>query len=317
MDKFGFIDGHADTVTAAMESGQTLYENDLHVDFSRLKAFGAPVQVFSVFVYDKYMDDAFGYAEAAINYYERELAANEQIIRPALSLNDIKKNVSENKISAVLALEGGEPLGGDLTQLNYFYNRGVRLLTLTWNRENALGYGALTGSENGLKPFGVECVRQMDALGMVIDVSHLNEAGFRDVCELAERPFMASHSNAYAVTSHKRNLTDGQIRAVAERGGFIGMNLCPAFLNETEAADIDDIHRHIERFLELGAGDCIGLGCDFDGVSSLPENISGVSSLKYLSEKFIERFGADAAAKIMSANFYAFFERFFNVPCAP
>ena len=262
------------------------------------------------------MDDAYGYAETAVGFYERELAANGQIIRPALSLSDIEENVSENKISSILALEGGEPLGGDLGKLRHFFNRGVRLTTLTWNRENALGYGALTGSDLGLKPFGKACIESMDALGMIIDVSHLNEAGFWDVCALAERPFMASHSNARAVTGHKRNLTDGQIRAVAAKGGIIGLNLCPAFLNETEKADINDIYRHIERFLALGAGEHIGLGCDFDGVPSLPEGVLGVSSLKYLNEALVEKFGAAIAGNIMSRNFYAFFTRFFS-PCKP
>jgi membrane dipeptidase len=178
---FGMADAHCDTITEAMEKNQKLYDNNLHLDFARLKEFGAPIQVFSVWCADKYVPYAFDYTNEAIDFFLAEIAAHSDIIALAASSQDLAKNAKENKISAVLAIEGGEALEGKIENLEHFYNRGVRLITLTWNRENALGYGMNTGSNQGLKPFGKQCVQRMNELGVIIDVSHLNEAGFWDV----------------------------------------------------------------------------------------------------------------------------------------
>ena len=314
---FGFIDGHADTITAAMESGQGLFANDLHLDIERLRAFGTPVQVFAIWLDDKYVADAFAYTNTVIDFFESELAEHDEYIRLALSLEDMERNARDGVISAVLAIEGGEPLEGKIENLDHFYERGVRMLTLTWNRENALGYGAATGSTKGLKPFGAEVVQRCDELGIIIDVSHLNESGFKDVCELGTRPFVASHSNARAVTSNRRNLTDAQIQAVADKGGLIGMNFYPGFLVTSGTASYGDIHKHIKHMIEIGVGDHIGLGCDFDGVETLPKGIDGVQSLNEFNDKLIDDFGAETAEAIMYNNYRAFFGRFFGEPCAP
>ena len=314
---FEFVDGHADTITVAMGRGLDMYKNDLHIDFSRLALFTNPVQVFTVFCADKYLDDAYGYANAAIDYFEKQLAAHADIIALACTFEDIEKNASENKASAVLALEGGEPLAGNIGNLDHFYRRGVRLITLTWNRENDLGYGAMSGLTGGLKPFGVECVKRMDELGVIIDVSHLNEAGFWDVDRLATRPYIASHSNAHAVTPVPRNLKDDQIGALVECGGVIGINMCPPFLAESGNADVNDIFRHIKYFIDRGAAGAVGLGCDLDGIDSMPEGMTDVTSLKGLARSLAAEFGADAANAVMFGNFSGFFKKFFSCVYTP
>ncbi|MCL2057531.1 MAG: membrane dipeptidase [Oscillospiraceae bacterium] len=312
---FEFADGHADTITTAMERGESLFQNSRHIDLQRLGAYNAPVQVFAIWCADKYVADAYKYANSAIDFFEGELAAHSDIIELALSLDDIERNARNGKISAILALEGGEPLDGKLDNLDHFYNRGVRLITLTWNRENELGYGvgSTANADKGLKPFGVDCVKRMNELGMIIDVSHLNDAGFWDVDRLSAKPYMASHSNARSVTAHARNLSDAQIKALVNKGGIIGLNMYPGFLAEPgDIANIDSIKGHIERFITLGAGDNLGLGSDFDGISAPPVGIKDVSSLKTLEGTIADAFGNDVAAKIMSDNYYAFFKRFFG-----
>jgi membrane dipeptidase len=309
---FAFIDGHADTPTAALNSGQGLYENNLQIDFKRLCEYAAPVQVFSIWVSEKHLDNAFEYADTVLDFIRKELARHSDIVGLALSPDDLLKNAAENKISAILALEGGEPLEGDIENLDYFYDRGIRLITLTWSRENELGYGVAAESEDGLKPFGIECVKKMDEKGIIIDVSHLNETGFWDVDKLASRPYAASHSNARSVTPHMRNLNDKQIGAIVAKGGFIGLNLYPDFLSESGSADIGDVMNHIRRFAELGAIDNIGLGCDYDGISKTPDGLSDVSSLKDLAKGITAEFGARTSSKIMAGNFYDFFMRFYD-----
>lgn len=309
---FELIDGHADTVTTAMKENQGLYRNNLHLDLERLKEYNAPVQVFAICCDDQHVENAYEYANSAIDFFKKWIVAYKAIVELAFSMEDIEINVENNKISAILALEGGEPLSGDIKNIDYFYKRGIRLVTLTWNRENELGYGVSTGSENGLKPFGISCIKRMNELGILIDVSHLNEAGFWDVHMVSSKPYIASHSNAYSVTAHIRNLKDAQIKDMVKKGCLIGLNLYPYFLNGTKKAGIDDIIRHIKHFIELGAMRNIGLGCDFDGIDVLPEGFDGVSSLKILGQIITEEFNENFSTSIMYGNYYDFLKRFLS-----
>jgi len=308
----GFIDGHADSITRAILNGKGLFSNNLHVDFKRLSEFGAPVQVFAIWCDDTHIKNAYEFANSAIDFFESELAKHSDIIELALSLDDIERNAANNKISAILSLEGAEPLAGKIENIDHFYNRGVRLITLTWNRENDLGYGVGANSDKGLKPFGIQCVERMNELGIIIDVSHLNDAGFWDVDRLSARPYTASHSNAYSVTPNKRNLKDSQIKAIVEKGGVIGINLYPDFLSSGGKANVNSVISHIRRFIELGAGDFIGLGCDFDGFTTTPEGIKDVLSLKPLSQKISEVFDKNTSFRVLSGNYYDFLVRFFR-----
>jgi len=152
----------------------------------------------------------------------------------------------------------------------------------------------------------------MDELGMIMDVSHLNEAGFWDAHNTGTRPYMASHSNAYAVMPHDRNLKNDQIMAIVERGGIIGFNMFPLIVAPNERADMDDIMMHFRHFISIGAGNNIGLGCDFDGIPSTPKGITDVSSLKAFGEQLATGFDEEMSFRIMEGNFYEFFERYFE-----
>jgi len=210
---FAFIDAHADTITRALlpQHNAGLFRNGLHVDFERLSQFDAPVQVFVLWMADRFVGEAFERTNYLIDFFESEVAKHSDIIEIALTLEDMERNARNGKISAILSIEGGEALMGNIENLDHFYNRGVRIFGLTWNRENELGFGQATGSQEGLKPFGMEVVRRIEELGMIMDISHLNEAGFWDAHRLSTRPYMASHSNTFTVRPHNRNLTDDQI----------------------------------------------------------------------------------------------------------
>jgi membrane dipeptidase len=309
---FGLIDAHADTISRALRRGQNMSNNDLHIDFERLLEFGSPVQVFAVWLDDKYVNNAHERAIQQIDFFASEIAKHSDIVEAALTLEDIERNSRNKKISAILSLEGAEPLEGKIENLDYFYNRGVRIITLTWNRENELACGVGANSGGGLKPFGVECVKRMEELGIMIDVSHLNEAGFWDLYKISTRPFMASHSNAYSITPHIRNLKDGQIKAIVDRGGIIGINLLPNFHTTGGNASSDSIIKHISHFISLGAGAALGLGCDLDGFDTMPEGFEDVLSLKILADKITGAFDENTSQRIMSGNFYEFFKRFFE-----
>lgn len=171
---------------------------------------------------------------------------------------------------------------GNIRLLRDFYRLGVRMMTLTWNFPNELGFPAkvtegnlkgtlFDGDEYGLTETGIAFVKEMERLGIIIDVSHLNDAGIRDVLEHTSKPFVASHSNAKKVCGHPRNLNDDLIQAIDERGGVIGINYSSSFLRdweegEEEVSRIEDMVKHVLYIRDLAGIDCIGLGSDFDGI---------------------------------------------------
>jgi len=313
---FGFIDAHADTISRVLlqsADNQSLYSNkSLDVDFLRLSEFEAPVQVFVAWCSNRYVSTAFAQTNKMFDLLESEIEKHSDMIEIALDLRDIERIAHEGKISAILAIEGGEALMGKIDNLEHFYNRGVRIMGLTWNRENELGYGQETGSTLGLKPFGLEVIEKMDEMGMIMDVSHLNEQGFWDAHEKSTRPYMASHSNAYAIMPHNRNLRDDQIMAIIESGGIIGFNMYPLIIAPTETATMTDILSHFRHLLDIGAGNHIGLGCDLDGIPSMPQGFTNVSSLKMFNELLVDEFDEETSYRIMEGNFYEFFKRYFE-----
>ena len=302
-----FFDAHADTASKIYDFKCGLYKNDKHIDIERLKTFENPVQIFALYLKKEYLNKSFENTVKILDNFEKELNLNEKYIRKAVSYDDILRNKAENKISAIMSIEGGEALEGKLENVDYFYNRGVRLITLTWNYKNELGIGAANDDGTGLTPFGKEVVRRMNEKGMIVDVSHLNEAGFWDVAKLSDKPFVASHSNAKARCNHLRNLTDEQIKCIAERNGVIGINIYPPFVTQKENCSMKDVLEMTEYLLDKTGENCVGIGCDFDGIDVTPGNMKDVLSIEKYIEEVEKRFGKDIAEKIAYKNFQRIF----------
>lgn len=171
----------------------------------------------------------------------------------------------------MLTIEDGGVLGTDLNKLEQAYKDGVRLITLTWNGENGIGFPNSEKSEimnRGLKPFGYSCIERMNELGIAIDVSHLSDGGFWSVASKSKKPIIASHSNARSVTSHRRNLTDDMMKAIAKSGGIIGLNFCGSFLTDDgNISAVSDMAKHIFHIYNTAGEDVLALGSDFDGIS--------------------------------------------------
>jgi membrane dipeptidase len=223
------------------------------------------------------------------------------------------------RIAVIPALEGADPLLGDVDNLFAFYDTGVRLITLAWG-DNAFG-GSVYGEGLGLTRKGADLVAACESLGVMVDVSHLSDRGFRDVCDVAERPFVASHSNCRSLCSHPRNLTDDMIRTLGDRGGVVGISVAPEFLSEeyyraedvamgpwyadvssgrkafdeimtTSGLAMDDVPRppialiadHIKWAINCGGEDSVGLGGDLDGIDRLPAGLEGVADYPRIEE---------------------------------
>lgn len=188
---------------------------------------------------------------------------------------------------ALLSIEGAEACDNSLELLQVYAGLGVRSMSLVWNHANTLAYPALDSSHRteGLTKQGIRFVRQMNKNHVAIDVSHLNSAGFWDCISYTQTPLFASHSNAYALCPHPRNLTDRQIKALIDQNGYIGINFNADFLSEAPSS-IEDIVRHALHILDLGGENILGFGSDFDGVAKLPYGLQGVQDFPQIHQAF-------------------------------
>lgn len=203
--------------------------------------------------------------------------------------------------SGVISIEGGEALEGKISRLHEFYDlAGIRMIALTWNFENEIGYSAKLGPEPGLKPFGLELLKEMDRLFIYADVSHLNEAGFWDVYEHMKLPPIASHSNSREICDVPRNLWKKQIQAIIDRKGYIGINFYTRFLTKEDRSTLDDVLRHIDYIFELGGEDVLGFGSDFDGIDLWPEGLGDASCYPNLINALLKHGYTEAQVQKMA-----------------
>ena len=301
---------HCDTVTRLYRKQEDLLQNSCHIDIRKMQQGECLLQNFAVFTMIDRQDSSF--TRQAIDYYYKELEKNRDTIRPVFRYEDILENERNGRISAVLTLEDGAVIDDNLDNLNAYYDLGVRMICLTWNFPNGIGYPNMDGktrslyttdTEHGLTPFGIEYVKRMEELGIVVDVSHLSDKGFYDVLEHTRKPFVASHSNARSVCGVARNLSDDMIRKLSERGGVTGLNFCSAFIEDhnEKMTLIRDMVRHIDHIVEVGGIDCIGLGSDFDGIDNDLE-IKDASGMQLLYEALKEHYSKEDLEKIFYKN---------------
>lgn len=284
-------------------AGSTLRENTFHIDLQKLRAGGYLLQTFALFIDTMRHPDAFAWYERLLARFYAELAQNADRVGLVTSYAQIEENKRRGRISALLSVEEGAVCGADLSRIAKLYTQGVRMMTLVWNYENVIASpnrlpkiqwettAEKTGrkrvgstgaekttirqemapeTEKGLTAFGHEVVAEMNRLSMLIDVSHMGDAGIRDVLSVSSQPIVASHSNARACCGHVRNLPDELIRGIAKKGGLIGINFCPAFVeNRPEPqcrSTIEGLLRHIRHLQNVGGMDCVAIGTDFDGM---------------------------------------------------
>jgi len=308
------FDGHCDTILEVVNHKRTLEKKSTtgHLDIPRMKEGGVDVQFFAVFIEEIYKPDrSLKRTLQLIDCLYREIEKNQDDISLVTNYNQIKEANRTGKIAAVLSIEGGEALEGDLAVLRVLYKLGVRLLTLTWNQRNQIADGigeSQTGS--GLTEFGLKVIDEMNDLRMLIDVSHLSEAGFWDVIKRSKAAIVASHSNCYALCPHLRNLKDEQIKALADKDGVIGITFVPNFLTqEKRKTTVKDVVKHIDYLVEKVGVDYVGLGSDFDGTDGLPLGLEGVDKIPNITEGLLDRgYKEREIEKILGGNFLRVFK---------
>jgi membrane dipeptidase len=243
-----------------------------------------------------------------LDVFFSEVEKNSDEIALATTHKEVIDVVEGGRIAAILSVEGGEALEGDIGVLRMLYKLGVRALTLTHFPRNELGDGSRDDSGSQLTMFGGEVVEEMNRLGMIIDVSHLNERGFWDVIERTKRPVIASHSNCKAISKHHRNLIDEQIEALAEKRGVINLSYCGGFIKEgitretISEVSLEDWLDHLDHVIDLVGPDYVGLGSDFDGGCGFPE-LNDITKVPRITRGLVARgYPDEEIKKILGGN---------------
>lgn len=269
------VDLHCDTLMKLAKSGN-LDEKETMVTLKGLREGGVALQCFADFVptgmfpgFCRSMLSDLVFNKLYKNY-RNMMAAHADVLYPVLNASDIDRLGARGKIGVLLTIEDGGVLGNRIENVKKYYDKGVRLVTLTWNHPNAIGYPNSSDPMimgKGLTDFGRDAVREMERLGMVVDVSHVSDGVFWDVARMAAKPFLASHSNARSVCGHKRNMTDDMIRKLADCGGVMGLNLGPDFVGSVGGVTrMEDLVAQVLHIRNAGGSDVLALGSDFDGI---------------------------------------------------
>lgn len=287
------FDAHCDTLMDVVAGKRRLAETGKggHIDIPRLRQGGVGAQVFAAWIEREFLPGS-GARRACqdIDAFYREVEDNPDDLAFVRSAADLARAQQEGKIGAILAIEGGEALDGSVEMIRIFHRLGVRLMTITWSDRNELGDGAYDPTGGGLTKAGVQVVREMNRMGMVVDVSHASDATFWSILQNTTGPLVASHSNSRALFDHPRNLTDEQVRAIAERGGVVCATLVKPFLGPgyNSVAGVVD---HIDHFVKIAGVEHVGIGSDFDGVGpdGLVDGIADASQIGLVAEEMRRR----------------------------
>ena len=274
------IDMHCDTVMQLFhrKGRENLKDNQFGISIPRMRKAGTLAQFFACFTCVEEYKDQGGFDTCydrvleMIALFEKQMNLFQEDIAQARTYEKIMENRKQEKMSAVLTVEEGGVLNGEMERLDFLYQKGVRLITLMWNYENCLGYPNSRDQnvmQKGLTSFGSDVVRRMGELGMIVDVSHASDGSFYDVLGNARGPVVASHSNCRALCSHPRNLTDEMIRDLANAGGVAGLNFYGAFLGTKDASLLEEMTAHVQHMVRVGGSDFPAIGTDFDGFDGM------------------------------------------------
>lgn len=270
MSEVNYADLHCDSVTFCCDSGKNLCDSAGQVSFSKLKKSGCAAQCFAIFTEG---ENAAADFERYAAFYNAQISASGDMV-PAVRRGDIAAAIRSAKIAALLTVENLGFLDGDVSKIAELSRFGVRMASLVWNNVNSFAYPNLVFrgempdfaacEPRGLTPAGKNAVRALEENGILLDVSHLSDGGVDDVLELCRLPVVASHSNCRAVCPVSRNLTDGQIKKIADTGGLIGLNYCRDFVGGEDVREA--LYSHLTHLINIGGEDVAALGSDFDGI---------------------------------------------------
>ena len=305
------FDSHCDTAYELYHRDVHLTDNSsCHVSLNKAARYDAYAQFYAVWS-NRRLDDETCWEQflKIVARFKSELSACPERAVQVTTANELESAVRAHKHAAILAVEDARLTAGKLERLEDMKDLGVKYLTLLWGGDTCIGGSHNT--LNGLTDFGKALARRSFELGIVPDVSHASEASVDDLIPIAyeyKKPFIATHSNAYSLYGHSRNLRDRHFSVIKELGGIVGVSLCPAHLTDTSLrpATAEDVFAHVDYYLSIGGEDVIGFGADWDG-TELPQGFSGVHDLTQVAEIMAKHnYTDELIRKIYWKNFYDF-----------
>ncbi len=316
MQKLKLIDTHCDTAFELWHKGEEIEKNSCHIDLKRASDYTHYTQFFAVWSNkNKNDDEAFDDFIKISDNLTKQISLCSDKIFPATTFEEMQIAWSNNKAAAFLAVEDARILGGKIERLDALKEREVKYLTMMWGGKTCIG--SSHDVEGGLTPFGREVVRKCLEYGIVPDVSHSNEQTTEEISEIAYeygKSFIASHSNCYSLFPHTRNLRAKHLNDIIKLGGIVGISLCPYHIKDMSdgICTVSDVVAHIEKYLELGAENVLGLGCDLDG-TDLPDGFGGINDLYKIADELARlNYSNKLIEKIFYKNFYEFIKKTFN-----
>ncbi len=299
-------DLHCDTLTEVFDKKEGLASNSCDVALDRAACYRKYLQVGAIFTSPKLTDDEGFERFTAVCDYTEALAADGSF-RLCRTGADIDAAFAEGKSAWVLAVEDGRILGCNIDRLDALYRRGVRIMTPLWGGLTSMGGSFDTDAP--LSDFGHKAIEACFDIGIIPDISHASYEAAEEIITMAEKrgkPVIASHSDAFSVNPHRRNLRDEHFRRISALGGLVGINLCPPHVTDGHC-DSDAVVMHITHYLEMSNGHDIALGCDLDGIGHHPDGLNHVGELTHLAEVMGKAgIGETAASRIFFDNAYEF-----------
>ncbi|WP_409340901.1 dipeptidase [Paenibacillus sp. MBLB4367] len=301
------IDAHCDLLMKMVENRRLGFDHDgrdADVSLNRLKQAEMAVQIYAIFLPDR-SRLTFEQVLEQVRLFMEHIAAHPDamFIR---TKEELEQSLSGHKLGSLLSLEGVDGLEGSLTYLHTLYYLGVRLMGITWNEANWAADGVGETRKAGFSVKGRQFVKECAKLGIILDVSHLSEPGFWELLELSDKPFIASHSNAYALCPHPRNLSDEQIEAIVKRGGRIGITFVPPFLSKERSAVMKDVLKHLDRICSLGGAGHVGFGSDFDGIDAKVQGLEHTGCYGNLAKELQKHYSEAQVESFMHGNWLRF-----------
>jgi len=273
--------GAEDAQRACLARSTCLRENRGHIDLKRSREFAHYGQLFALYydANDPAPNGLWSMCNRLHDRFLREMEANAELITHCRNGGEIDRAVACGKAAALLSIEGADLLECDIRRMETVADWGVRFLNPVWNRANVLSGTNLEDPERGLSAKGRDFIRELENHCIYADVSHLSDAGFRDLVKMAKRPIVASHSNSRSICGHRRNLTDDMFRAIRDSGGVVGLNLYRDFVGDDS---MDTLVAHVEHFLNLGGEKTLCMGGDLDGCEALAAGMQGIEDVPKL-----------------------------------
>jgi membrane dipeptidase len=309
------VDGHNDLPHQLLRRAQgnldlldiAESQPELHTDLPRLRESGLGTQIWAAYVHISYYREGTS-ARRALQMIDliHRLTERYDLLEMAYTADDIERIHREGRIGSMIGIEGGHAIENDLAALRMYYALGARYMGLTHNISLAWVEAAVDEEEGaGLSLFGEEVVREMNRLGMLVDLAHVSSASMRDAIRVSEAPVIFSHSAARGLTPHNRNVPDDVLQLLRENGGLVMIPFAPSFVNVRPAeASLSDVADHIEYVRQLAGIDHVGIGSDFDGLYRLPEGLEDVTKFKDLTVELLRRGWSDEdIRRLLGQNF--------------